>query len=221
MRHRSLLASCSASSKAQSTCEDASTTSASSKVSSRYSCRSASWALTLLFGSNCSRQSSMSHCAGVALGNMAVQLFLGRDGNRVLMKLRAASLAGGMKDSSSSVGVPRISQILWIWSRKSLPRNMGTRPMSSPRMHPALQMSTAAVYSIDVRTTSGARYQRVPTYSVRRKSSSSCEKPARPRASPKSQSLMSQFLFTSTFSGLRSLCTTLAECMYSSARRMW
>ena len=32
------------------------------------------------------------------------------------------------------------------------------------RSGPALQMSTAAVYSIDVRTTSGARYQRVPTY---------------------------------------------------------
>ena len=39
-------------------------------------------------------------------------------------------------------------------------------------MHPADQMSTALLYDSDMRTISGARYQRVTTYSVRQPSDS-------------------------------------------------
>ena len=61
--------------------------------------------------------------------------------------------------------------------------------------------------------TSGARYQRVATYSV------ICDVPSsgvesKPRLKPKSHILSSQSELTSRFPGLRSRCTTEAECTY-------
>ena len=44
---------------------------------------------------------------------------------------------------------------------------MGLRPSISPKMQPAPQMSMALLYSWEESITSGARYQRVTTYSVR------------------------------------------------------
>mmetsp|Transcript_113252 Transcript_113252/g.283641 ORF Transcript_113252/g.283641 Transcript_113252/m.283641 type:complete len:214 (+) Transcript_113252:204-845(+) len=212
MRHFNLSGSWFASSNDQSKCASATASSSSQYWSARYSCLSASWAVMRLFGSNLSILSSMSHCNSLASGKIAFHCLPGMEGNRVLMKVLAASLEGGMKFKSASAGVPKTSQIDRIWSKKSEPRNRGVRLISSPRMQPALHISTAAVYSIDVRTISGARYHLVPTYSVRRKSSSSCENPALPLASPKSHNLMSQFLLTRTFKGFKSRWTTLAEC---------
>jgi hypothetical protein len=65
---------------------------------------------------------------------------------------------------SSELGVPSTEMILWTWSRKSSPGKSGCRPNSSARMHPTDQISTALVYSLALRMTSGARYQRVTTY---------------------------------------------------------
>ena len=59
---------------------------------------------------------------------------------------------------------------------------------------------------------SGARYQRVATYSVR-KPVWSCSGSAT-RASPKSQILRSHVVFSSRLLGFRSRCSTLAEWMY-------
>ena len=61
--------------------------------------------------------------------------------------------------------------------QKVSPKMLKTSKSPAP---PALHISMAAVYSEEVNTTSGARYQRVPTYSVRSHSSSSRSKPARP-----------------------------------------
>jgi hypothetical protein len=90
---------------------------------------------------------------------------------------------------------------------------------------------------------SGARYQRVTTYSVRLEGcSSSASAPSAPapapappsaevkadgllmvtpRANPKSQIFRSQFEFSRMLDGLRSRCSTSAEWMYFSAHRIW
>ena len=73
---------------------------------------------------------------------------------------------------SSEEGVPNTEMIRCTWSRKSSPGKRGCLPKSSARMHPTDQISTALVYSLALRITSGARYQRVTTYSVFSSSSS-------------------------------------------------
>jgi hypothetical protein len=73
---------------------------------------------------------------------------------------------------SSEEGVPNTEMMRCTWSRKSSPGNSGCLPNSSARMHPTDQMSTALVYSLAFRMTSGARYHRVTTYSVFSSSSS-------------------------------------------------
>lgn len=60
---------------------------------------------------------------------------------------------------------------------------------------------------------SGARYQRVATYSVICVGSSS-GLDSKPLLSPKSHIFSSQSEFTSKFPGFRSRWTTAAECMY-------
>ena len=47
-----------------------------------------------------------------------------------------------------------------------MPGNNAFPTISSPRMHPIDHISTAFVYLVDPNNISGARYQRVATYSV-------------------------------------------------------
>lgn len=73
---------------------------------------------------------------------------------------------------SSDEGVPSTEMILCTWSRKSSPGNSGCLPNSSARIQPTDHISTALVYSLALRMTSGALYHLVTTYSVFSSSSS-------------------------------------------------
>ncbi len=82
--------------------------------------------------------------------------------------------------------------------------------------------SIAFVYCLKVSMISGARYQRVATYSVMN--------PVSPplgsavwveRARPKSQTLRSQFALRSRLDGFRSRWITSAECSALIARSVW
>lgn len=77
----------------------------------------------------------------------------------------------------------------------------------------------ALVYSLKVNMISGARYHRVATYSVMKPELSSWE--AADRARPKSQTLRSQLALSNRLDGLRSRCSTFAECMALRARSVW
>lgn len=66
---------------------------------------------------------------------------------------------------------------------------------------------------------SGARYHRVATYSVMNPELSSVELAL--RASPKSQTLRSQFALRRRLEGFKSRWRTLAECIAFKARRVW
>lgn len=87
--------------------------------------------------------------------------------------------------------------------------------MISPSMQPTDQISIAAVYSVQLRSNSGARYQRVTTYSVMKSVSDVV------LAKPKSPILRSQLALRSKLLGLRSRCKTLAECTYFNPRNNW
>src|SRR5436189_653923 len=102
---------------------------------------------------------------------------------------------------------------------QSLPGNSGLPLNISAKIHPTLQTSIAFVYSLKVNMISGARYQRVATYSVMKPELSSVE--AAERARPKSQTFRSQFALRRRLDGLRSRCSTFAECMALRARRVW
>lgn len=82
-------------------------------------------------------------------------------------------------------------------------------------MHPTDHMSMAAVYSEQLRSSSGALYQRVTTYSVIKSVSDVV------LASPKSPIFRSQLAFNKRLLGLRSLCKTLAECTYFRPLSNW
>mmetsp|Transcript_144 Transcript_144/g.586 ORF Transcript_144/g.586 Transcript_144/m.586 type:complete len:253 (+) Transcript_144:1308-2066(+) len=84
-------------------------------------------------------------------------------------------------------------------------------------------MSTACEYDGQLRSSSGARYQRVTTYSVKKSSrpSSPSGGVAPALASPKSQMQRSQLALTRRLEGLMSRCMTSAECTYLRARRTW
>ena len=82
-------------------------------------------------------------------------------------------------------------------------------------MQPTAHMSTAALYVSHESSSSGARYQRVTTYSVMNALDS-----LQARARPKSQILRSQVAFSSRLLGLRSRCSTLAVWTYLSPRRI-
>lgn len=77
----------------------------------------------------------------------------------------------------------------------------------------------ALVYSLNVNMISGARYHRVATYSVMKPELSSVE--AADRARPKSQTFKSQLAFSNKLEGLRSRCSTFAECIALRARSVW
>jgi hypothetical protein len=147
-------------------------------------------------------------------------------------RLLTYSLALGllMKDNSCLVGVPSTSWILQICSRKFLPGNMGLLLIISPSMQPALQMSNALLYPYkhtvshittfnfshlsiehDLRSSVPSRFHISPVWSWLGSDT---------RARPKSQIFRSQLELRRMLDGLRSLCRTLAECMYFRPRRI-
>jgi hypothetical protein len=80
------------------------------------------------------------------------------------------------------------------------------------------------VYILKESMISGARYQRVATYSVISPAFSPAPAFAlvrTERARPKSQTLRSQFALMSRFAGFRSRCTMSAEWIVLSARSIW
>ena len=102
---------------------------------------------------------------------------------------------------------------------QSFPGNNGLPLSISAKIQPTLHTSIAFVYSLKVSMISGARYQRVATYSVMNPELSSVE--AADRARPKSQTLRSQLALRSKLDGLRSRWRTFAECMAFRARSVW
>jgi len=79
-------------------------------------------------------------------------------------------------------------------------------------MQPTDHISTAAVYSEQLRSSSEAQYHRVTTYSVIKSVSDAV------LARPKSAILRSQLAFNSKLLGFRSLCKTFSESTYLSPR---
>src|SRR3954451_12553768 len=112
-----------------------------------------------------------------------------------------------------------ISRIIELKNVQSFPGNKGFPLNISAKMHPTLHTSMALVYSLNVSMISGARYHRVATYSVMKPELSSVE--AADRARPKSQTLRSQLALRRRLDGLRSRCSTFAECIALRARRVW
>mmetsp|Transcript_11809 Transcript_11809/g.41039 ORF Transcript_11809/g.41039 Transcript_11809/m.41039 type:complete len:223 (+) Transcript_11809:537-1205(+) len=82
-------------------------------------------------------------------------------------------------------------------------------------MHPTLHTSMAVVYSVQLSSSSGARYHLVTTYSVMYSFSLLV------LASPKSHIFRSQLAFSRRLLGLRSRCRTFALCTYFRPRRSW
>lgn len=67
---------------------------------------------------------------------------------------------------NSSDGLPLKRHRRFSCFMLSAPGNSGMRPISSATMQPTAHISTAEVYLCQPTSTSGARYQRVVTYSV-------------------------------------------------------
>ena len=86
------------------------------------------------------------------------------------------------QSSSLEPGEPMTSKIKLSCCIDDLPGNIGRRPSTSPKMHPTLQRSTAAVYLPSGHSmSSGLRYQRVTTCCVfttfvGEQSNNNCEK---------------------------------------------
>ena len=59
------------------------------------------------------------------------------------------------------------SKILSIWLIVEVPGNIALPIISSPKMHPIDQISTAFAYFLEPSKISGARYHLVATYSVK------------------------------------------------------
>ncbi len=98
--------------------------------------------------------------------------------------------------TSSSDGVPINLKMRCNWSAQCFPCSNQLPVSSSANIKPIDQMSTAVVYWWFWRRSSGARYQRVTTYSVR--SFAFCFQSTF-RARPKSHILISSFQLTSIF----------------------
>mmetsp|Transcript_98789 Transcript_98789/g.308068 ORF Transcript_98789/g.308068 Transcript_98789/m.308068 type:complete len:205 (+) Transcript_98789:569-1183(+) len=108
---------------------------------------------------------------------------------------------------------------MWFFPGKS-----ARLPRISARMQPMDQRSTEAVYCLGSSITSGARYHRVTTYSVRTpqawSGSSPSPAPMSPRARPKSQTLSLQSEVSRMLAGFRSRWATPAAWRCASARRI-
>ena len=96
------------------------------------------------------------------------------------------------------------------------------RPQLPPEPSFPSRAVRTLVYILNDSMISGARYHRVATYSVMRPTSFPPGFVERVlRASPKSQTLRSQFALSRRFAGLRSRWTMSAECIVFRARRVW
>lgn len=102
---------------------------------------------------------------------------------------------------NSSEGLPLKRQSRSSCFILSAPGNSGMRPISSATMQPTAHISTAEVYLCHPTSTSGARYQRVVTYSVIASILESLLS-LYTLASPKSATLRQQSPFTRRFRGL-------------------
>lgn len=114
----------------------------------------------------------------------------------------------------AAVGVPSTLHILYSSSASESPGNNGRNVYSSAMITPTPQMSIGLLYTVDRRSTSGARYQRVETYCVyggRLRIS---------RASPKSANFTTSPV-TSIFSGFISLWKNPCLCIYASPCNVW
>ena len=96
-----------------------------------------------------------------------------------------------------------------------MPAKSGLRLRISPRMQPVAQTSAAWLYPAESMI-SGARYHRVTTYSVSLASLSPAQ-----RDRPRSPTRRSQLLCRKRLEGLRSRCSTFAECRYLRPRSTW
>ena len=105
---------------------------------------------------------------------------------------------------SSRLGLPNSYSILSTWLRVELPGKMAFPKYISPKIHPTDHISTALVYLDEPSSISGARYQRVATYSVMIGSLTDWLTEAMERANPKSANLARQSESRRMFEGLRS-----------------
>ena len=78
--------------------------------------------------------------------------------------------------------------------------------INSPSIQPTDHISTALEYLVDPNRISGARYQRVATYSVKTGASPSSYFYAIDLANPKSATLTWHSEFNNIFEGFKSLC---------------
>lgn len=127
-------------------------------------------------------------------------------------------LYSGMCFILSRSGVPRYSQISYIWFLVSVPGRKGFLCNISAKMQPTLHISTEVVYWLALKRSYGALYHLVATYYVRTFAFTFLNNGL---ASPKSQILRSQFELTNKFLGFKSLWTIRAEWIYFKPRKSW
>lgn len=176
-----------------------------------------------LHGSKTSILSTRSMAAGATCGNRTENGCFGNLGSSMTQRRALSLLRNPISDSSgdpnscnnrhkdtyqppnNSVQMAYLKSMMdltWVislnCSTQSLPGNRGSLWIISMNMQPTDQISIAAVYSEQLRSSSGARYQRVTTYSVMKSVSEVV------LASPKSQILRSQFALRSRLLGFRS-----------------
>mmetsp|Transcript_14334 Transcript_14334/g.32200 ORF Transcript_14334/g.32200 Transcript_14334/m.32200 type:complete len:200 (+) Transcript_14334:435-1034(+) len=156
----------------------------------------------------------MSRACGLVAGGNREEKGGGAETCMLEISVSISSLS--MKRRSASGGRPSLDRMTCSWCCGFFPRKRGSWRITSAKMQPTPQTSTALPYMAHSSSSSGGRYQRVTTYSV------SMSTPAsKPRARPKSHSARSQLAFTSRLEGFRSRCSTLAECTYFRPRRIW
>mmetsp|Transcript_16574 Transcript_16574/g.33534 ORF Transcript_16574/g.33534 Transcript_16574/m.33534 type:complete len:238 (-) Transcript_16574:442-1155(-) len=190
--------------------------------SAKYSCSNALAASKRAAGSNCNSPFIRLQAPADASGYSSVQGCGGETGS-FWRKFRAACWAGS-HSMADSCGLPMMLTIFRTWSHLSLPLKTGTRPNSSPRMHPTAQMSTDGWEVCSRRSPSGDAYH----WQTGGHCSASCTTVwtdwlvvvAGP-AELRSEILRSQFLFRSMAPGRNLLCTTFAECRYLRPRSNW
>mmetsp|Transcript_18563 Transcript_18563/g.66059 ORF Transcript_18563/g.66059 Transcript_18563/m.66059 type:complete len:248 (-) Transcript_18563:425-1168(-) len=118
-------------------------------------------------------------------------------------------------------GSPRSAKCLWTRSSSDVAGKSGwPRPRSSARTQPQAQTSTGLEYSRDLKAFSGARYQRVETYSVSFGFSRSTPNVS-DRARPKSASLTWQSALMRRLEGRTSRWTKPAEWTNFKAFKSW
>lgn len=181
-------------------------------MSAKYSCLSASSAVSLVSGSNLSKFIIRSISAKVhPLRVYCRERILDR---RLKLKFFSMNLASSEGSLSISLGegMPMHLRMSYNWSIVLLPRKRGTLRTSSARTHPALHISIDSEQVVMPSKPSGGLYHREATYSVRTPS----EVPSPSTfslAMPKSQIFNSNSLqLRSKLEGLISRCTNPDRC---------